>query len=158
MTNQNEFLSIKEASILTRKSELTIRRLIKSKKVECKLTNQWYIIDKNSLSVIYPLIYTDTEKSINQVISQEVNQDLSKIIEPLINRITFLDNEKDRVNHLLVSGQEEIKKKEQELGLIIRKKDLIIKILFWVVIGLAVIFVIFFLLAKWVILINWRAF
>jgi hypothetical protein len=69
MTNQSEFLSIKQASILTGKSELTIRRLIKSKKVDFKLTNQWYVIDKISLSEVYTLVNDEIEKPINQVSS-----------------------------------------------------------------------------------------
>lgn len=159
-------LSIPEASILTGKSEVTIRRVVKSKKVSAKMTNQWYAIDKDSLLSLFREIKRNDNDLITHDDKIESNQNtLNDIIKPLLDKLLYHDNERERIMFLLESWKSEKEKivnkltserheVEKEMGNVIKKKDQILKIQKWVIVWLVIVFLISILILRGIIQIK----
>lgn len=153
-------LWIPEASILTGKSEVTIRRVVKAGKVSAKMTNQWYAIDKDSLFALFREVKHNENIMTTHENNIEDNQNtLNEVIKPLLERIAYYDNERERTMFLLESWKtekEQIVKEltnekdkiEKEMGSIIQRKDRIMNIQKWIILWLVIIFIISILVLK----------
>lgn len=169
-----ETVSIPEASTLTGMSEGQIRRVVKSKKVVANLTNQGYLIEKESLFALYPQQVKEIKENDrfgnNHVTTHGI--DIGKSFEILTNTIQQKNNELDDIRRLLdTSKEEKDRAKEAEWILIekgriekeeirerflleLKKKDTRITFYKWCSLWLLIVLIISVLILKWFLLIK----
>lgn len=153
MINQN-FIDIKEASILTNKSFQTLRRLIKKKEVGYQMIKNTYYINKNELSKIYPFVINQTSENLQNETNQMNTFDLWKHIQPLLDSIVYHQEKVQELQKLLTQWESKIKEKEEKINKEITRLKTQKKILFWLIIWIVLIFIVFILIDKGFLIIN----
>lgn len=158
MNNQIKYIDIREASLLTEKSELSIRRLIKNKKVDYTKKEWKYLINLNSLSNIYPIINIidnneeKTEKKENIIDNNVIGQLLEQHVTPLLQSVTYLSNENQKYQKLLQDWEWLIKQKELEYNKKLKKYKLWLIVAYSIIIIWLIISLISFLMIKWILI------
>lgn len=158
MNNKIKYIDIKKASLLTQKSELSIRRLIKNKKVDYSKNNEWkYLINQDSLSEIYPIINNidyNEEKKENIIDNNMISQLLEQHVTPLLQSVTYLSNENQKYQKLLQDWEWLVKQKELEYNKKLRKYKLWLVIAYSIIITWLIISLIIYLILKWILVFN----
>ncbi len=167
MTNQSDYITIKEASLLTGKWDLTIRRLVTWKKIDYKMINNKYHLNKKDLHDIYPFVeqsnINQNNDSINQNINtknnientnQIINQSIEKHIKPILDSVIYFQEENKKYQKLLSDWEAWNRAKEKEFNKKLEHYKVKIKLLIWLIIILIVIFGLYLLINKGLISIN----
>lgn len=158
MNNNIKYIDIKKASLLTQKSELSIRRLIKNKKVDYSKNNEWkYLISQNSLLKIYPIVNNidyNEEKKEKIIDNNMISQLLEQHVTPLLQSVTYLSNENQKYQKLLQDWEWIIKQKELEYNKKLRKYKLWLVIAYSIIITWLIISLIIYLILKWILVFN----
>lgn len=127
---EKENITVREASILVWVSDKTIRKMLNSGKIHGRLGREGWKVTKTSLLSQYPI----QEQNIigggitegTEVTNQKNIQtpDITVIIQPLMDRIAYYDNELNNTRRLLDSSREEKEQvKEREIKLIAQSKE-----------------------------------
>jgi len=154
MSTQNEYITIKEASYLTGKWNLTIRRLIKNKKIKYKMINHSYTLNKDELNSIYPFIKEKKEDNKIQNDDIIINQSIQEHIKPLLDNILYYQEENKKYQRLLTDWNNTINEKEKLFELQIEKYKYKIKLLLWLIIVLIIILILYLSISKGFLVIN----
>lgn len=160
MNSNIKYIDIKEASILTQKSELSIRRLIKNNKIDYTKKESKYLINQDSLWKIYPIIKNidikeeKIDKNENIIDNNLINQLVEKHVTPLLDRVTYLYNENEKYQKLLKAGDWLIKEKELEFEKKLKKYKLWLIIAYSIIITWLIILFFIFLILKWILVFN----
>lgn len=158
MNTQIKYIDIREASLLTEKSELSIRRLIKNKKVDYTKKEWKYLINLNSLSNIYPIINIidnneeKTEKKENIINNNMISQLLEQHVTPLLQSVTYLSNENQKYQKLLQDWEWLIKQKELEYNKKLKKYKFWLIVAYSIIIIWLIISLISLLMIKWILI------
>jgi len=160
MNSNIKYIDIKEASILTQKSELSIRRLIKNNKIDYTKKESKYLINQDSLWKIYHIIKNidikeeKIEKREDIIDNNLINQLVEKHVTPLLDRVTYLYNENEKYQKLLKAGDWLIKEKEIEFEKKLRKYKLWLVIAYSIIIIWLIISLIIFSIIRWFLVFN----
>lgn len=144
MQTEKELLTLREAASLVFKTDLTIRRLVKSGKLPASKENWIYLVKRADLLDLYgkETDYTtqDTSKKDDQAMPNLFKQ-AQEMAQHMGNMASFYKNEYENTQRMLTESRESVERRKEEIDRKIAKKDLIIKCLITALIILLVLFI-----------------
>jgi ABC-type multidrug transport system fused ATPase/permease subunit len=144
MQTEKELLTLREAASLVFKTDLTIRRLVKSGKLPASKENWIYLVKRVDLLDLYgkETDYTtqDTSKKDDQALPNLFKQ-AQEMAQHMGNMASFYKNEYENTQRMLTESRESTERRKEEIDRKIAKKDLIIKCLITALIILLVLFI-----------------
>lgn len=154
---KNDTFTIREASEAVWKTELTIRRLVKSKKIPSWIHNWVYLMSKNDVLKFYDI----KEETMGNKVENSMINDMTTLVNStkemamqLWNMAQFYKWELDNTQRLLTASRKEVEEKENKNQELIRKKDSIIRWLVIIMITLLILYLISYAMIKQFIIIN----
>lgn len=144
MQTEKELLTLREAASLVFKTDLTIRRLVKSGKLSASKENWVYLVKRADLLDLYgkemDSTTQDTGKKDDQVMSN-LFQQAQEMAKHMGNMASFYKNEYENTQRMLTESRESAEQRKAEIDRKIAKKDFIIKCLIIALIILSVFFI-----------------
>lgn len=145
---EKELLTLREAATLVFKTDLTIRRLIKSGKLTASKENGAYMVKRSDLLNFYGKegIQSGSESVVkNDQSMPSLNDALDKVALIMWNTIQYWKNEYENSQRLLTESRESAERRKEEIEKRIAKKDFVIKCLIIVLIVWAVFSIVLYL-------------